>query len=119
MSRRLGISVWSSQGILSSSDSLTRIEPRAQEATARASLLLRETVLTRTPCLSHTDLESALTYALQLLVDTCPRTNGNCTGVGTRAIAESLGDVRRCDFAHIVEVGDCARDLENAMITTR
>jgi hypothetical protein len=39
----------SGEGILFGSYSLTRIEPRAQTATARASLLLRETLPTRTP----------------------------------------------------------------------
>src|SRR6266516_4003593 len=40
---------WSARVSSAAASSLTRIEPRAQRTTARASLLLRETPPTRTP----------------------------------------------------------------------
>jgi hypothetical protein len=72
--------------------SLTRIEPRAQTTTARASLSLRE----------HAAYEDTLPLLLR-----------------SWAIAKRFCDVRRCDFSYVFEVGNRSCDFQDTMIAAR
>ena len=54
---------------------------------------------------------------MQLFVDTCRRTRHEWRWVGSWAVSQRFRYMGGANFNLIVEVGDCAGDLENSMIS--
>ena len=107
-------------------DSLTRCEPRWLAPALKSPRDYRESLATRgaayedtLPLRNRSQLHPFTSRALQLVGGRCSRTGNDRRRVGPRTIAERFGDVSGRDFGDIIQISDCTRNLQDAMIAAR